>query len=168
MKPTIIAKNHLHLVEIIEKELNLNGYLCDLNHIDVSNVKRMNGLFANVPFEGDISEWDVSKVVDMSYMFYGSPFNIDISRWDVSNVKDMNGMFKSSYFNQDLSKWNVSNVETMVGIFSNCKKELIIPYWANYEDNERKKAVNNYFLKNELEKNLPNKNEQNIIKKTKI
>jgi hypothetical protein len=80
----IIPRDEKHLAKIIKKEIEKNGNQCDLNHIDVSQIK------------------------DMNYLFFHSQFNGDISRWDVSKVKSMTSMFKSSQFDGDISNWNVS------------------------------------------------------------
>lgn len=70
-KYEIFATDRKHLENLINKEIKLNGYTCDLNHINVSNVIDMAGLFQDIPkFNGNISQWDVSNVKDMSSMFH--------------------------------------------------------------------------------------------------
>ena len=101
----------------------------DISQWNVSNVEKMEFMFAVSNFNGDISDWDVSKVEDMYCMFNESKFNGDISGWDVSNVKDMNGMFANSEFNGDISGWDVSNVKDMGYIFQNCLLEKNPPKW---------------------------------------
>ena len=47
----------------------------------------------------------------MSYMFADSPFNKDISGWNVSKVVTIGHMFRDNDdFDQDISGWNVSKV----------------------------------------------------------
>ena len=120
-----------NIKEIVRSEIWKLGFKADLNHIDVSGVTNMEGLFRNSMFNGDISKWDVSNVRDMHGMFYKSQFNQDISKWDVCNVKNMWGMFSFSKFNQDISNWNVGNVESMYKMFENSPFDKNIDMW-NY------------------------------------
>ncbi len=193
MKQKIIAKDKEHLTHIIKQTVFNDGYECELNHIDVSNIDDMSELFSHSPFNGNISKWDTSKVTNMYAMFVNSNFNGDIVNWNTSNVKCMDFMFKDSQFNQDLSKWNVSKVKSMDGIFSNSKftrditdwkpiklKELLwpfidcsapVPYWAEYDNlNERRIAINNYLEKKKLTSQLSKELSINetTIKKVKI
>ena len=99
---TLFPKSKEELEKIIKAEISKNGNKCSLNHIDVSKITDMSGLFFGSKFNGDISDWDVSNVTDMDSMFYNSNFNGDISNWDVSNVTTMREMFKESKFNKDI------------------------------------------------------------------
>jgi surface protein len=110
------------LTNIVREAVKYFGPNCNLNWLDVSGVSRMNFLFKDSEFNGDISEWDVSNVNDMEGMFMDSDFNGDISKWDVSSVEDMQNMFNGSKFNGDISKWDVSKVDTMNHMF--CMSEF--------------------------------------------
>ena len=124
-------KTKEELVEIIKSEVEKNGWECDLNHIDVSQITDMSYLFSShkvsgfglSDFNGDISDWDVSKLENMRGMFLGAYlFNQHIMDWDVSNVTNMSGMFQhATKFNQPISNWNVSCVEFMHNMFSFAK-----------------------------------------------
>lgn len=99
------------LIDMIYDEIMTNGHECSLNHIDVSQIIDMSGLFSTgqlSKFNGDISKWDVSRVIYMSAMFEASEFDGDISGWNVSNVEDMTYMFSDSVFDQDISKWKIN------------------------------------------------------------
>lgn len=121
------------LSKLIGRIIEKRGNECDLNDIDVSNIKKMNsdslfhnytiGIFENSDFNGDISGWDVSGVTDMSYMFFkAKKFNKPIGKWDVSGVEKMKYMFKfAEDFNQPLDKWDVSNVWNMDDMFRYAK-----------------------------------------------
>ena len=125
----VVARNRNHLEELIEESIDKYGNKCDLNFIDVSNIKYFGFLFDGSKFNGDISKWNVSNVTDMSGMFENSEFNGDISKWNVSNVKNMANMFEYSKFKGDISKWNVSNVKDMNGMFFGSKFNGDISKW---------------------------------------
>jgi surface protein len=166
MKHKIIAENKKHLEELIKQEINMNGNECDLNHIDVSKINQMIGLFQDSKFNGDISEWDVSNVTDMSGMFSNATFNGDLSKWNVSKVEDMNFMFIGSAFKQNISEWKPYCLESFISMFTG--GDLPIPYWIIIENKEKRGlAIDNYWLKKELDNNLINNNDNNT-KKPKI
>jgi len=131
-KPIIIKATDETIHKIVKSELDRLGHDADLNHIDVSEVTDMNGLFCcHNDYLGEkyndlnpnISKWDVSNVKDMSVMFWKcKSFDCDISRFDVSNVTNMKHMFfNCKNFNQDLSQWDVRNVEDMQYMFYECE-----------------------------------------------
>ena len=102
---------------VVAEEIETQGESANLNHLDVSGVTDLSGLFSDSQFNGDISGWDVSNVIDMNHLFDGTPFDGDISRWDVSKVTDMSNMFWASRFNGDISGWDVSAVTNMHHMF---------------------------------------------------
>jgi hypothetical protein len=155
MKSTIIAKDKQHLLKIIDEEIKLNGNDCDLNHIDISNLKELSYLFYMSSFNGEISKWNTSNILDMHGMFSNSEFNGEIRQWDVSNVELIYLMFENCSFNGDLSKWKPYNVKQFSDMFKNCKAP--VPYWTAYEDKEfRRKAIDSYHLEKDLNNELDN------------
>ena len=103
----VVVESFYQLRTLIDDRVKEFGPNCDLNDLDVSQIKSMNRLFYGSEFNGDISKWDVSNVVNMRGMFYESKFNGDISKWNVSNVKNMAEMFCKSEFNGDISNWEL-------------------------------------------------------------
>lgn len=114
MKSTANTSNHTikatnqTIHSIVKDELQMLGLAADLNHIDVSEVTDMSGLFANTLFRGDVSRWNVSKVTDMSCMFSNSKFSGDLSSWKLDSLKTAINMFGRRYndkilFGLDLS-----------------------------------------------------------------
>lgn len=105
-KRKIIAEND-SLKDIVTEEIEKYGNNANLNHIDVSRVTDMSGLFENSLFNGDISKWNVAKVKNMDRMFAHTEFNGDISNWNVLNVDTIDNMFHDSKLSQNLSKWQI-------------------------------------------------------------
>ena len=96
------------LKELIRRRMNEQGPRCDLNDIDVSNVKYMCYMFTNSKFNKDISKWDVSNVRDMDSMFERSSFKKNIRKWDTSRVESMKDIFKGSPLANNKPKWHRS------------------------------------------------------------
>ena len=89
----------VELRELMEDRLKKDKN-ADLNDIDVSNIKYMEGLFVGL-----------------------DPHNIKIDKWDVSKVTDMGGMFSycRNFEGKGLENWDVSNVTTFhLSIFILC------------------------------------------------
>ena len=82
-KPTYILfpKTKEELKHMIEDEISKNGNQCSLNHIDVSRITDMSGLFRTSKFNGDISKWDVSRVQFMDNAFDHSPLENNPPKW---------------------------------------------------------------------------------------
>jgi surface protein len=98
-------KTTYDLQKIIRETIEIQGFNCDLNFIDVSNIEDMSSLFHESEFNGDISKWDVSNVTDMYAMFSGSKFNGDISKWNVSKVTNMRHMFYKCSLEENTPEW---------------------------------------------------------------
>ena len=92
---------------------------------DVSNVKNMSGMFANVnSINKDYGEIEGSNLANrLSHYFNGSSFDQEIGQWDVSHVTNMSGMFcGADLFNRYINDWNVSNVNNMAWMFAGAAK----------------------------------------------
>ena len=127
-----------------EGAADLTARYGDIASWNVSRVKDLGGMFANLGFfNEDISSWnvtatnmswmfsearafnqpldswDVSRATDMSYLFSGArAFNQPLNSWNTSTVTNMQYMFKDAQaFNQPISSWDTSAVKTMSGMF---------------------------------------------------
>ena len=116
------------LINLIIDELEHQGPDANLNHIDVSVITDMRGLFHYVNKKitvGNIKidKWDVSNVTNMEFMFQDCEyFNADLRNWDVSKVESMQGAFTACRkFDSDLSRWDTGNVVYMSGLFNTCE-----------------------------------------------
>ena len=149
----VIPTSYHHLCELVKHSIQTYGHDCDLNHIDVSQMRDFTGVFKEMDFQGDISRWDTSSAESMEQMFAGSTFNGDISKWNVSRVTNMvamfahssfnsdisdwdtsklvhaKKMFKSSSFTGDISRWNMVNVTSTARMFDNCPFNGDISKW---------------------------------------
>ena len=75
------------LKQIIKERIENEGPECDLNDIDVSQIKNMTTLFYYSNFNGNISKWDPKNIIDSCYMFDGcSHFNQDLSNWNMQSI----------------------------------------------------------------------------------
>ncbi len=88
----VVARNRQHLEELIDRAFMWGGIHADLNHIDVSGIKDLSGLFMNKQFEGTLDKWDVSNATNMGRMFQNCTFNGDISKWRFSPDLRQNGL----------------------------------------------------------------------------
>jgi hypothetical protein len=74
----------------------------------------------------------------------------------VSKVETMQFLFYKSAFKQDLSDWkpyNLNKIKSIQETFKECS--AVIPYWYNYDNQkERNEAVDNYWIKKNLNKEL--------------
>lgn len=166
-----IIANDDNLFKIVNNEILKYGYNCSLNHIDVSKVTIMEGLFSSEvnnfecyfeedeykifnieKWNGDISKWDTSNVKDMSFMFQNSFFNGNISKWNTSNVLLMACMFKGSKFNKSILNWKVSKVRNMCCMFSDSIFNKNISNWQISNNTDTTFMLDNSIIS---KKNLP-------------
>ena len=117
------------LSNLVNKEMLEQGPSADLNHIDVSGMVSLCGLFKDKNFTGNISTWDVSGVYDMRSLFENCPFDGDISNWDVANVGQMDNMFKG-----DIGGWTFKRLLGCARMFANSAFDRDIAQWKFSEN----------------------------------
>lgn len=117
------------LKRLVRQEIAMQGPHADLNHIDVSGVDRLNFLFENLDFQGDISQWDVSNAVTARGLFRNCPFNGDISKWNLEQLTIADCMFQGSAFNGDISKWKFKELLHTTGMFKDSAFNGDISRW---------------------------------------
>lgn len=108
----------VHLAYLIARLIDLRGFDCNLNDIDVSNIKDMSGLFSPYEdFQGDVSGWNTSSCINMKSLFSGcAHFNCNLNKWNVSKVKNFEKMFYHCYnFNGDISDWKLNTKKVPKG-----------------------------------------------------
>ncbi len=126
----VMAIDREHLRQLVHLAIKNNGPRCNLNHIDVSHVTDMSGLFAGRNFDGGISRWNTKNVTTMHSMFKGSHFNGNIRGWNVSRVVDMARMFENSHFNKDISRWSVAGANVFERMFLGSRFAGDISTWT--------------------------------------
>lgn len=92
VRALLVARNRQHLEELIDRASMWSGIHADLNHIDVTGIQDLSGLFMNKQFEGSVANWDVSNATNMGQMFKGSTFHGNLSGWTFSPLLRQNGL----------------------------------------------------------------------------
>lgn len=129
MPTPIVVNDNAHLRELVAQSMAADGPLCDLNHIDVSNVTDFSDIFQGSDFNGDISEWTPTSAMCMNHMFASSQFTGDISKWRMPNLRSTMGMFQKSVFNGDISEWTFPTLSTAESMFALSKFNGDISKW---------------------------------------
>ncbi|MFC4891481.1 BspA family leucine-rich repeat surface protein [Pseudofrancisella aestuarii] len=117
----VVAKDRNHLDSLVRKEIEIQigennltvyGSSLDLNHIDISRITDLSGLFCGMKF----------KYPDARYYEVDTTINIDISLWDVSNITDMSSMFASESIEViGVGNWNICNLRKASNMFQGAK-----------------------------------------------
>lgn len=65
MKHSIKVKNRDHLFQLVREHLEMHGDQCDLNHLDVSEVKDLSNIFANTSFNAALFIYSALHLTDL-------------------------------------------------------------------------------------------------------
>lgn len=134
-KDPYIPTDKSDLIREIGNCIAQEGYGCDLNYIDVSEIRDFSDLFYNFrDWNGDISDWDMSKAENTRNMFYSSMYtgqNGDISDWDVRKIKFAGRMFYGSKFDGDISRWDLRDLDVRNSqqMIANCPLAKTRKHW---------------------------------------
>lgn len=104
--------DNFNIKDLVKEGIKKYGNKANLNYIDTSDVTSMRKLFADMNFNGDISEWDVSNVKDMRLMFFRSNFNKDISKWKVNDKVIIDNMFERCPLSKNPPKWYTNKINS--------------------------------------------------------
>ena len=100
--------------------------LTNINKIDTSNMKNMEGMFYGCTLISDeVENFNVTNSKNIASMFTSCNFStnsLDLSNWNTSNICNMNELFKgcSGLTSLNLSGWGTSNVYDMNYMFAYC------------------------------------------------
>lgn len=110
--------------QILNSSYKPNLISIDINHLDVSKVTNISGLFfdLNSLKELKIEDWNIENVTNLSYTFYNTNLSsLDLNKWNTENVTNLNSIFLGmrSLSSLKIDKWNTSNVIDITRIFVN-------------------------------------------------
>ena len=125
----MLVQNKQHLLDLIQDNIYIRGHDCSLNHLDISKLTDLSGVFRKSTFNGDISQWDVSNVKHMNSMFEESAFNGDLSRWNIGQLKEAAQMFRASAFQGDIAQWNTSSLNYAPEMFGSYRYAGDLSLW---------------------------------------
>lgn len=134
-RKTFKPSDKYELIREIGNAISTNGYTCDLNYIDVSELTDLSDLFYNFPeWNGDISEWEPDNCENMRNMFYMSKYtgeNGDISFWNVEKLRYAGRMFFASKYDGDISSWDLKSLDVRQSpqMLANCPLAKNRKHW---------------------------------------
>jgi hypothetical protein len=112
----------------------------DVSSWNVSHIQRFDGCFMRSHFNEPLSSWDVSSAVSLKNMFaYNQAFNQPLDNWDISHCKDLSSTFCFSAFNQPLDAWDTQQVVNLNSTFEYAQYNQPLSTWdtRNVQNFER-------------------------------